>query len=72
MNLLLGLIGLVSAVFAVWQFNEYSKQTSESQGFWPHMVLCIVGIAIACICAFVFFYKKTRDEADQDISITKF
>lgn len=71
MNLLLGLIAVLSTVFAVYEFNEYSKHTSESQGF-THMVLCIVGIIVACICAFVYFYKRTKAEADQDISITKF
>jgi hypothetical protein len=72
MNVLLWVVGLASSVFAIWQFNEYSKQATESQGFWPHMVLAIVGIAVACVCAFIWFYKKTKEQADQDISITKF
>lgn len=72
MNVLLWVVGLASTVFAIWQFNEYSNQPSEVQGFWPHMVLAMAGAAVACACAFVYFYKKTKDAADQDISITKF
>lgn len=72
MNVALWVIGVASAVFAIYQFNEYSKQSSESAGFWPHMVFALAGIAVFCVCAFVAFYRKTRADADQDISITKF
>ena len=71
MNVLLWVVGLAATGAAIYFFNEYSKQTSESQGF-QNMVIAIVCLGIACVCAFVFFYKKTKEEADQDISITKF
>ena len=71
MNVLLWVVGLAATGFAIWQFSIYSSQPSENEGF-THMMLAIVGIIIACVCAFVFFYKKTREAADQDISITKF
>lgn len=71
MNVLLWVLGLGSTVAAIWFFRQYSVQPSENHGF-GNMLLAIVFAVVACICAFIFFYKKTRDEADQDISITKF
>lgn len=71
MQALLWVVGLASAGFAVYQFNEYTKHTSESAGF-SHMIMAIAGIVVFCVCAFVIFYKKFHQDADQDISITKF
>ena len=72
MNVLLWAVGLISTGLAVWQFMQYNAQKSENAGFWPHMVLCLIFAAVACVCAFVFFFRKFRADADQDISITKF
>jgi chromate transport protein ChrA len=71
MNALLWVVGLAATAVAIWQFSIYSAHSSENEGF-AHMIYAIVAIIIACVCAFVFFYKKTKDAADQDISITKF
>jgi hypothetical protein len=71
MNVVLWVVGLAATGGAIYFFNLYSKQTSENEGF--HNILIAIALAVvACICAFVFFYKKTREAADQDISITKF
>jgi hypothetical protein len=72
MNVLLWVVGLVMTGLAVWQFAIYSQQKSESAGFWPHMWLAIIFAGVACVCAFIYFFKKFRADADQDISITKF
>jgi drug/metabolite transporter (DMT)-like permease len=71
MNVLLWVVGIGATAIALWQFWEYRSQPS-GLGFWPHMVMAIVFATIACVCAFVFFYRKRVEEADQDISITKF
>ena len=72
MNALLWVVGLASTIVAIWQFSAYAAQPNENEGFWPHMVLALIFAAVACVCAFIFFYKKFHAEADQDISITKF
>jgi hypothetical protein len=72
MNALLWVVGLVSMILAIWQFSAYAQQPNENEGFWPHMVLALLFFALACVCAFVLFFKKFRADADQDISITKF
>jgi hypothetical protein len=72
MNVLLWAVGLISTGIAIWQFSEYSRQPSENAGFWPHMWLALIFAGVACVCAFIFFFKKFRSDADQDISITKF
>lgn len=71
MQALLWVVGLAAAAFAIYEFNEYAKHTSESSGF-THMIFALVGIGVFCVCAFVIFYKKFHSDADQDISITKF
>lgn len=71
MNVLLWVVGLAATAFALWSFNQYAKHPTENEGF-NYMVMAIVGIIVACVCAFIFFYKKTKEAADQDISITKF
>jgi hypothetical protein len=72
MNALLWVVALASAITAIWQFSEYAGRSNENEGFWPHMVLALVFFGVACLCAFVIFFKKFRADADQDISITKF
>jgi hypothetical protein len=72
MNVLLWAVGLISTGIAIWQFTEYAGQKSENMGFWPHMWLALVFAGVACVCAFIFFFKKFRADSDQDISITKF
>ena len=71
MNVVLWIVGLAATGGAIYFFDMYAKQPSENTGF-SNMVIALVCVGVACVCAFVFFYKKTRDAADQDISITKF
>ncbi len=71
MQALLWVVGLAAAAFAIYEFNSYTKHTSEAAGF-TDIILALVGIGVFCVCAFVIFYKKFHSDADQDISITKF
>ena len=71
MNALLWGVAIVATVAAIYFFDHYTKQPSENAGF-SNMIYAIVCLAVACVCAFVWFYKRTKEQADQDISITKF
>jgi glucan phosphoethanolaminetransferase (alkaline phosphatase superfamily) len=71
MNAVLWVVGIAASIGAIVCFWEYKQQPSENEGFsW--MIYSIICVLIACACAFVWFFRKSRDEADQDISITKF
>ena len=71
MNVLLWVVGLIATCGAIYSFVQYSSQKTENEGFhW--MWITIACAVVACICAFVYFFKKFRADADQDISITKF
>jgi type VI protein secretion system component VasK len=70
MNVLLWVIGLAASAAAIWQFWEFKQQQYDD--IWPHLVLTGVFAGVACVCAGIFFFKKFKEEGDQDISITKF
>lgn len=71
MNAVLWVVGLISTGAAIYCFWQYRGQPSENAGFtW--MMLSIVFAVLACACAGYYFFKKFREDADQDISITKF
>lgn len=66
--LLLGVIGLgVGSVFIYKYLYPSASAASKSD-----LVLGGVFFVIALVCFAVFFFKKFREEGDQDISITKF
>ncbi len=71
MNVVLWIVGLAATGGAIYFFDHYARQPSENQGF-SNMIIALVCVGVACVCAFVWFYKRTKEEADQDISITKF
>jgi len=66
--LLLGVIGIVAGgIFMVKFVNQPGGSADKS-----NLILAAVFFVVALICFAVFFFKKFRSEADQDISITKF
>jgi drug/metabolite transporter (DMT)-like permease len=68
-NLLL-LVGLIAlGVGAYFLYNYLYQRTSDEK---TNLVLGGVFSVAALICFAVFFFMKFHDEADQDISITKF
>jgi flagellar basal body-associated protein FliL len=71
MNVVLWVVGIAASAGAIYFFDHYAKQPSENTGF-SNMIYAIICVAVACVCAFIWFYKKTKEQADQDISITKF
>ena len=65
--LLLGVLGIgVGSVF-IYKYL-YPAQTAAKS----NLVLGGVFFVVALVCFAVFFFKKFREEGDQDISITKF
>jgi hypothetical protein len=71
MNVVLWLVGIAASVGAIFCFLQYKNQPSENTGFsW--MIYSIILVVVACACAFAWFFRKRQDDADQDISITKF
>ena len=71
MNVVLWLVGIAASAGAIFCFWQYKHQPSENTGFqW--MIYAIVLVVVACVCAFAWFFRKRQDDADQDISITKF
>ena len=65
--LLLGVIGIVAGgIFMV----KFVQQGQSNDKF--NLILAAVFFVVALVCFAVYFFKKFRSEADQDISITKF
>ena len=66
--LLLGVIGLVAGGYYIVQFvNQPGGSADKSK-----LILAAVFFVVALVCFAIFFFKKFRADADQDISITKF
>ena len=65
--LLLGVIGIGVGSYFIYQYL-YPTQTAAKS----NLVLGGVFFVVALVCFAIFFFKKFREEGDQDISITKF
>ena len=65
------LVGLVGLGLGSWFIYQYMYQDTAGEGKNP---LIFGGLAffVALICFAIFFFKKFREEGEQDISITKF
>ena len=66
--LLLGLVGLFSGSWFVYKYLYPSVLPAAKSD----LVLGGVFLVVALVCFAIFFFKKFREEGDQDISITKF
>lgn len=65
--LLLGVIGLIAGGYFIVQFVSQPGGTDKSK-----LIIAAVFFVVALVCFAIFFFKRFRAEADQDISITKF
>ena len=66
--LLVGVVGLGAGAWFIYQYMYTAEAAAQRQDL-------IIGgflLLVALICFAVFFFKKFREEGDQDISITKF
>jgi flagellar biogenesis protein FliO len=69
--LLLGVIGIGAGGYFMVKFvnqGQVAGQASDKS----NLILAAVFFVVALICFAIFFFKRFRAEADQDISITKF
>ena len=69
--LLLGVIGIVGGGIYIAKFVNQSPIPGQSSDK-TNLILAAVFFVVALICFAIFFFKRFRAEADQDISITKF
>lgn len=71
MNKLLLLVGILTlvggAVFLYLYINQHDSTTERT-----NLILGGALSAIALICFAIYFFKKFKEEGDQEISITKF
>jgi hypothetical protein len=70
MKHLLWVVGLIALVPALIYFNKF-YQLPPGQGR-ENLVIAGVFFAVSLICLAIFFFKRFREEGEQDISITKF
>jgi hypothetical protein len=66
--LLVGVVGLGTGAWFLYQYM-YTTQVATDR---TDLVLGGVFLLVALACFAVFFFKKFREEGEQDISITKF
>jgi hypothetical protein len=69
--LLLGVIGIVGGGIYIAKFVNQT-QIPNTPSDKTNLILAAVFFVVALICFAIFFFKRFRAEADQDISITKF
>ena len=67
-DVLLGVVGLASLIFAIWQFYLFAA-TTDPQGNTPHLWKAIGGFAVLCVCALAIFIR--RSGAEPEIHITQ-
>lgn len=65
--LLLGVIGIIAGGYFMVKFVNQGAADDKS-----NLILAAVFFVVALVCFAIFFFKRFRAEADQDISITKF
>ena len=70
MKHLLWVVGLIALAPGLWFLNLFLKSAEDQNTHY----LAYAGVCflIALVCFAVFFFKRFRDEGQQDISITKF
>ena len=66
--LLLGVIGIGAGGYFMVKFVNQPGGSADK----ANLILAAVFFVVALVCFAIFFFKRFRSEADQDISITKF
>ena len=65
--LLIGIVGIIAGAYFIYQYMGTAAGHTKSD-----LILGGVFLIAALICFAVYFYKKFKEDADQEISITKF
>ena len=69
--LLLGVIGIVGGGYYIAKFVNQTPAAGQASDK-TNLILAAVFFVVALVCFAIFFFKRFRAEADQDISITKY
>ena len=69
--LLLGVIGIVGGGYYITKFVNQPTIAGQASSK-TDLIIAAVFFVVALICFAIFFFKRFRAEADQDISITKY
>ena len=70
-NLLL-VVGVIGLVPGAWYIYQYMYAAVAADAKKTDLILGGVFFLVALVCFAIFFFKKFREEGEQDISITKF
>lgn len=68
--LLLGVIGIVGGGYYIAKFVNQPTVAGQASNK-ADLIIAAVFFVVALVCFAIFFFKRFRAEADQDISITK-
>ena len=71
MKAILLVVGLASLGLGCWYVYQY-MYTSQAGAQRNDLIIGGAAFAVSLICFAIFFFRKFREEGDQDISITKF
>ncbi len=71
MNHALWVVGLITLGFGSWQAYDY-MYNSPTGGPKTSLYIAFAAFAVSLICWAMFFFRRFREEGEQDISITKF
>ncbi|HEY7911768.1 MAG TPA: hypothetical protein VIG62_07635 [Blastocatellia bacterium] len=64
--LVIGLIALIPAIYFLTQ------SLNATEGGTTDLLISVVLFVVSLACFAIYFFKKFREEGDQEISITKF
>ncbi|MDQ3652464.1 MAG: hypothetical protein M3458_19770 [Acidobacteriota bacterium] len=67
-DILLGLVGILALVFAVWQFYQFIS-SSGREGNTSYLWTAIGAAVVACVCALGYFLRHVNKE--EEIHITQ-
>lgn len=68
LDIVLGLVGIVALLFAVYQFWLFISSTGR-EGNTTHLWMAIASAVVACVCALGYFLRHVNKE--EEIHITQ-
>jgi hypothetical protein len=69
MNHLLWVVGLITLAFGGYEAYDYMG--TSTGGPKTSLYIAFAAFAVSLICWAMFFFRRFREEGEQDISITK-
>jgi hypothetical protein len=69
MKAILLVVGVIGLGLGCWFIYQYMYEMSGGRN---PLIYGGVALGVALVCFAIFFFKRFREEGEQDISITKF